>query len=493
MIRVWADAHPAGVLDRLAPKGSTLAGRGSTFVYEPRVEPPRAISVTMPVRTQSWDVKFGLLPIFEMNLPEGALRERLTRRFAKATGSFDDFDLLMIVGRTQIGRIRCSGLDQELTEEVPFQSIDEILRARRDGGLFTYLLDQFATHSGLSGVQPKVMIRAAGRKPSDPRGRQSPSILSATHIVKLWEENEFPELAANEFFCLQVARQFGLTVPQFDLSNDGGALIVKRFDLLDGRYLGFEDFCVLNALGTADKYKGGYETRVFRRLREFITSPEDTAKSLEDLFRLFILNCALRNGDAHLKNFGITYREVTGSAQLAPVYDVMTTWPYVPNDPMALTLDGSTRWPDRKSLIRLAQTRSDLTQRKAEAHMEALADAMAAVAPDVRAYFAKKEGEVGRRMLAAWEVGIRESLGLVRGLEPVKAVAATRVPKVAKSDGVLLEYLRQKGGSATGTLKTIAATIGIPQSTLTNSVKRLADRGFIRRTSRRIALVPREV
>src|SRR5258708_843652 len=128
MIRVWADSQRAGVLDRLSAKGST-------FVYEPGVDARRTISVTMPVRTQSWDGKFGLLPIFEMNLPEGALRERLTRRFAKATGSFDDFDLLGVVGRTQIGRIRYSALDQNLTEEVPFQSIDEILRARRDGGL----------------------------------------------------------------------------------------------------------------------------------------------------------------------------------------------------------------------------------------------------------------------------------------------------------------------------------------------------------------------
>ncbi len=67
----------------------------------------------MPVRVQSWDSKFALLPIFEMNLPEGALRERLTRRFAKATGTFDDFDLLAIVGRTQIGRIRYSGSERD--------------------------------------------------------------------------------------------------------------------------------------------------------------------------------------------------------------------------------------------------------------------------------------------------------------------------------------------------------------------------------------------
>jgi len=415
MIRVWSDNQRAGVLDRLPPKGAT-------FVYDPLAHPQRAISVTMPVRVQSWDAKFGLPPIFEMNLPEGALREHLTRRFAKATGTFDDFDLLGIVGRSQIGRIRYSAMDQDLTEEVPFQSIDEILRARRGGDLFNYLLEEFASHSGLSGVQPKVMIRGMDNI-SPAKGRQSPSILSATHIVKLWEEGEFPELAANEYFCLKVAERLGLPVPNFVLSDDGGALVLDRFDLVDGKYLGFEDFCVLNALGTADKYKGGYETRIFRRLREFV-APGDAAGSLEDLFRLFLLNCAIRNGDAHLKNFGIVYEHVDGPAKLAPVYDLVTTWAYLPQDPMALTLDGSTKWPDRKSLVRLARTRADLSEKKAAEHMESTADAMASVAPQVRAYFASREPNVGARMLAAWEAGIRDSLGLVRGVATVKASPA---------------------------------------------------------------------
>jgi serine/threonine-protein kinase HipA len=484
MIRVWSDNQRAGVLDRLSPQGST-------FVYEPLANRQRAVSVTMPVRVQSWDVKFGLLPIFEMNLPEGALRKRLTRKFAKATGTFDDFDLLGIVGCSQIGRLRYSAIDQDLTAEVPFQSIDEILRARRDGGLFNYLLEQFASHSGLSGVQPKVMIRGTG-KVSDPKGRQSPRILSATHIVKLWEEDEFPELAANEFFCLQVAKRLGMAVPNFALSDDGGALVLDRFDLVDDRYLGFEDFCVLNALGTADKYKGGYEARIFRRLRELVAPPE-AAGSLEDLFRLFLLNCAIRNGDAHLKNFGIIYEHVDGPAKLAPVYDLVTTWSYIPGDPMALTLDGSTRWPDRKSLIRLAQTRSDLSVRKAQEHMEFTADAMASVAPQLRAYFASRAGEVGVRMLGAWEAGIRDSLGLIRGLESVKASPQTKARKIARSDGMLLEFLRQKGGSASGTLKTIAENVGIPQSTLSTSLNRLVERGFVQRSARKITLLPREV
>ncbi len=346
MIQVWADGEKSGVLDRLGAKGST-------FAYDPLVAPTLATSLTMPVRVQSWDLKFGMLPIFEMNLPEGALRARITRQFAKATGSFDDFDLLQVVGRTQIGRIRYSAVDQGISETIPFQSIDEILRARRDGGLFDYLLQTFATSSGLSGVQPKVMVRGRDTKLSDNKVRQSPSITGATHIVKLWEEDEFPELAANEFFCLQVAKAAGLTVPAFQLSDDGGALIVERFDLVDDQYLGFEDFCVLNALNTADKYKGGYEGRVFKRTKEFLP-PVEASEALGQLFRLFVLNCAIRNGDAHLKNFGVIYSKIDAPARIAPVYDVVTTAAYIPKDPMALTLNGSTNWPSSKKSHRVS-------------------------------------------------------------------------------------------------------------------------------------------
>src|SRR5438105_4095882 len=69
MIKVWTDAAEAGRLDRHGE-------RGSTFAYQPGAPPARAVSVTMPVRLESWSAPFGLLPIFEMNLPEGVLRER---------------------------------------------------------------------------------------------------------------------------------------------------------------------------------------------------------------------------------------------------------------------------------------------------------------------------------------------------------------------------------------------------------------------------------
>src|SRR6202795_3643868 len=371
MIMVWTDAAEAGLRDR-------QRDRGSAFAYLPETVPQRAVSVTMPVRLPSWDVPFGLPPIFEMSLPEGALREWLRLAFAKATGTFDDFDLLAIVGRSQVGRIRYTGDKEQLNEDVPFQSVDEILASRRDGDLFRYLIEKFAAFSGISGVQPKVLVRdeSASATLANREHRLSPSYRGATHIVKFWEPNEFPQLAANEYFCLKAAERCGLDVPRYRLAEDGMALVVDRFDLRpDGTYRGFEDFCVLNARRTDEKYRGSDETSIMKRFQEFSNSPHIN-EDLEKLFTLIALNCSLRNGDAHLKNFGIVYDDVLGEARLAPVYDLVTTSVYLPEDSMALTLNGTTKWPSGKELRRLGETRMAGTPSKIKQILERIGNAM---------------------------------------------------------------------------------------------------------------------
>jgi len=407
MIKVWTDAAEAGLLDRYAE-------RGSTFVYLPGAPAARAVSVTMPVRLESWSVPFGLAPIFEMNLPEGVLRERLRLAFAKATGTFDDFDLLSIVGRSQVGRIRYTGDGEQLREDVPFQSVDEILESRRGGSLFRYLLEKFASFSGISGVQPKILVRdeKAFAEMQHTGQRLSRSYTGATHIVKLWEPNEYPQLGANEYFCLAAARRCGLDVPPYRLSEDGMALVIDRFDLrMDGTYRGFEDFCVLNGRRTEEKYRGSYETSVMKRFTQFANSPHVT-EDMEKLFTLIALNCALRNGDAHLKNFGIVYDDVEGEARLAPVYDLVTTSVYLPQDALALTLNGATRWPAAKDLRRFGETRAGLTPARATAILKRIGAALKETAAEVPPYIREHPefAEVGERMLEEWQKGAAASL-----------------------------------------------------------------------------------
>src|SRR5215469_2769205 len=407
MIKVWTDAAEAGLLDH-------HGARGSTFLYLPGAPPARAASVTMPVRLPSWDIAYGLPPIFEMNLPEGILRERLRLAFAKATGTFDEFDLLAIVGRSQVGRIRYTGDKEQLTEDVPFQSVDEILTRRRDGDLFRHLIDKFAAFSGISGVQPKILVRDENSSAAlrDAKPRLSQSYRGATHIVKLWDPNEFPQLAANEHFCLTVAQKCGLEIPPYRLAEDGMALVIDRFDLRpDGTYRGFEDFCVLNARRTEEKYRGSYETSVMKRFQQFSNSSH-VNEDLERLFTLIALNCAIRNGDAHLKNFGIVYDDVLGEARLAPVYDLVTTTVYMPKDSMALTLNGTTRWPTTKELQRFGETRTGGTPSKVKEILARIDEAISEVTREASTYIKENPAfeEIGSQMLKEWESGVAASL-----------------------------------------------------------------------------------
>ena len=407
MIKVWTDGAEAGLLDR-------QGARGSTFLYLPDAPPPRAASVTMQVRLASWDIAFGLPPIFEMNLPEGILRERLRLAFAKATGTFDEFDLLSIVGRSQVGRIRYTGDKEQLNEDVPFQAVDEILARRRDGDLIRYLIDKFAAFSGISGVQPKILVRdeSASAALRDAKPRLSQSYRGTTHIVKLWDPNEFPQLAANEHFCLTLAQKCGLDVPPYRLAEDGMALVIDRFDLRpDGTYRGFEDFCVLNARRTDEKYRGSYETSIMKRFQQFSNSPRIN-EDMDRLFTLIALNAAIRNGNAHLKNFGIVYDDVLGEGRLAPVYDLVTTTVYMPKDSMALTLNGSTRWPSTKELQRLGETRMGGAPAKVKQILARIDEAMTETMKDVRAYIHSNPSfsEIGDLMLKEWETGSATSL-----------------------------------------------------------------------------------
>jgi len=80
--------------------------------------------------------------------------------------------------------------------------------------------------------------------------------------------------------------------------------------------------------------------------------------SLEAFFRLIVVSCVIRNGDAHLKNFGILYGDpstATHDARLSPAYDLICSTVYLPRDVLALSLFGSRAWPDGRALERFGK------------------------------------------------------------------------------------------------------------------------------------------
>lgn len=330
-----------------------------TFSYQARTND--ALSLTMPLRVASYQYP-ELHPIFQMNLPEGALRWALEQMTAKHYGS-DDLSLLALLGRHQIGRLAYSVAGQSLAFLTDQPLTLNQLVSSTDEDLFAQLLVRYATHSGVAGVQPKVLMPL----------QQHLTLPLRHYIVKTWAE-DYPHLACNEYVCLSIARAAGLEVSNFYLSDNAQLLITERFDLTsEGMALGFEDFCVLQGKPTRAKYDSSLEACT-HTIRQFI-SPHQHAQALADFYKLTYLNVRVRNGDAHLKNYGVLYSSLadyqTGTLpqaerKLAPIFDIVSTVPYLPKDSMALLLSGSKRWPKRKILHQFARQHCGLSLKMIE-------------------------------------------------------------------------------------------------------------------------------
>lgn len=348
-VDVFATHQLTGRLARVQQRHSFTYGLDAT----------EALSLTMPLRLETYNYEQGLHPLFQMNLPEGYLRQAIERFAAKNFGS-DDLSYLTLLGNHQIGRLRYCLADKPLpADNQSTLSLNELLGSD-NAELFHQLFERYAIHSGVAGVQPKVLMDV--RNDNANRFADKVTLPLKKYIVKSWGA-EFPELACNEFLCLTLARNAGLKTPNFYLSDNGKLLVCERFDIDEkDESLGFEDFCVLQGKTTQQKYDSSIEACAGTVI-QFI-SPEHVQQSLEYLFKLTLLNIKIRNGDAHLKNLGVLYSRLTNycngqspviTRQLAPIFDLVSTTPYLSRDSMALTLMGSKRWPKWKVLEKFAK------------------------------------------------------------------------------------------------------------------------------------------
>jgi len=214
---------------------------------------------------------------------------------------------------------------------------------------------------------------------------------------------------------MTAVKKTGVPVPDFFLSDNGGLFIMRRFDIdVNSEPLGFEDFCSLQGLGTAQKYRSSYE-RVARILHDFVT-PEHLQSAREQLFTILVLSVMLRNGDAHLKNFGVWYPDPAGPVTMAPAYDLVTTTAYIRNDVPALTLEGTKRWWPRQMLERYAVSRLALQVGTVNQIIQRAADAVSDTRHELIAYQADHPEfrTIGDLMLAEWEGGMAVGRSVIK-------------------------------------------------------------------------------
>lgn len=396
-LSVYIEGREVAILERVGDFKSVMA-------YLPQATESDLVSLTMPVRTESYVWDDPLHPIFQMNLPEGYLLQVLQEQFGPHIGA-DPLTLLSVIGRNMVGRVQVAAAGADL--EQPAQSVEvaQLLKGDNSEEAFAELVREHAT-SGVSGVLPK-FLDPQQEHPGNFDQHKKASILAGRHILK-GSTSKLPFAALNEHLCMQVASHV-LPSARTEVSDDGNLLVVHRFDLDEAgrRHWGMEDFCSLLGLRPAAKYETTWE-RIARAVRDHVPGPRQH-ETFQRLAATLLLTYALRNADCHAKNLALLFTS-RADAHLAPAYDFLTTSVYAGyhHNPPGISFLGKKTWAPGKTLSRFIATTFGIAPKAQSVMLESICDAMAEAAPEVRARMEDLPAfrETGKRMLLAWKEGI---------------------------------------------------------------------------------------
>jgi serine/threonine-protein kinase HipA len=198
----------------------------SVMSYIPDVASENLVSLTMPVRTESYLWDDELHPIFRMNLPEGYLLQVLQDEFGPHIGA-SPVALLSVIGRNMVGRLKVAAPGATLDEPAKPIEVAELLKGDNSGEAFSQLVRDHAK-SGVSGVLPK-FLDAEAKKQGGLGAHKKATLLTHQHIIKS-SSAKLPFATANEHLCMQVAAKV-VESAKTELSQDGNVLLVHRFDV----------------------------------------------------------------------------------------------------------------------------------------------------------------------------------------------------------------------------------------------------------------------
>ncbi|MBI3347203.1 MAG: type II toxin-antitoxin system HipA family toxin [Burkholderiales bacterium] len=370
------------------------------MTYHPDVPPELFVSLLMPVRTESYAYP-ELHPLFRMNLPEGFLLSVLQEQLGPHVGA-SPLNLLSVVGRNAIGRVKVATPDSDPTQPPVAFDLNGILRGDNSEEAFVELVRRHAT-SGVSGVVPKFLS-------PNTLGEFGKGTLATDRYIIKGTTSRLPGVALNEHLCMEVSRQAGFPTAATEVSEDGQALVVHRFDFEEGGKTrkGMEDLCSLLTLRPEQKYESTWE-RVVSRIKDVIPDAGQQGPALSNLADLLLLTYALRNADCHTKNIALLYSS-REQVQLAPVYDMLTITVYddYATNPPGMSVGGRSTWLPGKTLERFLQTRCNVLPSRTYGRVERICEAIVQVTPQVVEATKRYPSfhETGKRMLHAWNDGM---------------------------------------------------------------------------------------
>ena len=378
----------------------------SVLTYHPNVAASDFVSLTMPVRTESYVWDDQLPPVLQMNLPEGYLLQVLQEQFGPHI-SASPIALLSVIGRNMVGRVQVAAPGATLSDPAQPIEVAALLKGDNSEAAFAELVKRHAA-SGVSGVVPKFLDAQAEQQTPPLKTSLTTSLVTHRHIIK-GSSRQLPFIALNEHLCMQVTSRV-LPTAKTQVSDDGQALVVHRFDVDEqGQPLwGMEDFCSLLGLRPAAKYDTTWE-RIARAVRDQVPG-DRRLDTFRQLSLTLLLTYALGNADCHAKNLALLYTS-RADAHLSPIYDMLTTsvYPGFQYNPPAISFLGKKTWAPGKNLQKFIAATFGIQPKEQQHMVQTIGDAVADVAPQVRAVMTLHPGfaDIGTRMLLAWHEGVQ--------------------------------------------------------------------------------------
>ena len=354
------------------------------------IEIKNSITLSLPNTKKFYTYNYRFPPYFETFLPEGYLYEIFKNLLTKEYGYIDDYLIFSKLASNIKNRISFESDFEKLDFDI--FNLDTILENDTQD-TFTKLLNTFLDKNAISGVQPKTIALLKDKE----------TMYYKEYIIKTWGD-EYPQLALNEYFCLKALEKANIVIPNIQLSKNNRFLIVENFIYSDNEVLGFEEILSLMDKNRVNKYDGSYE-QVAKILYQFTTNKKE---SLTEYFKVVVMNYLLKNGDAHLKNFGLLFKKDFSSIFFSPAYDVVNTTSYIFKDKPALMMNGKKVWYGKDELLEFGVKSCLLSKKEVNKLYNDCIKALKYIIIEIQNYVqTNKEFEtIGNRMIDCFNISL---------------------------------------------------------------------------------------
>lgn len=295
------------------------------FQYDKKAE--KALSMSLPLQSHVFSTHL-CKPYFEGLLPESDfVRSLIGKKYG--ISPYNIFSLLESIGHDCAGAVSFHQLDETIAlknayvldgRELNREELKQLISGLPTRPLFT---DVDGLRLSLAGVQDKAALCYKNGSFMIPHG-----LCPTTHILK----TPIPDIEGsilNEYACLKIAKNIGLSVPQVDIFNFDGIefLLIERYDRHESNgkimRLHQEDFCQALGILPGNKYEsegGPSALKCFNLVENSYVAGKDKLNFLT----YFAFNILIGNKDAHGKNYSFLYG-LDQNPSLSPLYDVLCT------------------------------------------------------------------------------------------------------------------------------------------------------------------------